>query len=190
MNYCFGDANMVRRPRPGEWTEEQVNRLRECAAAGMTPAEAATLMGRSRHSILTKSSRERIRWGKTPAPWSQSEMATLHRLAETHTMAEVAVLVNRSEPAVAMKAYKLGISFRKYGTNNHRAKLDTPDIAQLFVLRDEGVSTRQIASQLGVTTVHVSKIERFEARYRESLRVLAMALTNATAAPAATGGEA
>ncbi|MFT3806085.1 hypothetical protein [Arenimonas sp.] len=48
-------------------------------------------------------------------PWSGADLAALRSMAKTHTSLEVALELNRSEPAVRQQAYRLKIRFRKAG---------------------------------------------------------------------------
>ena len=101
--------------------------------------------------------------------WADSEIASLRKLAKTHTLREAAALLGRNYPGVESKAHELRISFRKYGEAHHSTTIPTANVLQVFELRDQGLTTLEIARRLGTCPQYVNAIARFGMRYRETL---------------------
>lgn len=172
MSDCFGDPNMVRKPRPTDWTADEVTRLRECAKSGMTQREAATALGRGHIAVKNKCTRLGIRWAQDARPWTNDEIALLGKVASTQTVRHVADLLERSRPSVKWKIAELGIKFRKYGEAHPECKLPTAKLEELFELKKQGLTYQEIGDRLGVSAPTVGAIVRFEIRYRDSLPLL------------------
>lgn len=101
--------------------------------------------------------------------WVNSEIVRLRALAKTHTLQEAAKVIGRSHRATALKAASMGISFQKYGEAHHSASIPTAKVLQIFALRNQGLSTREIAEQIGTGPNYVNEIESLGTRYRETL---------------------
>lgn len=101
--------------------------------------------------------------------WTDSEIIQLRKLAKTHTTWEAAKVMRRTRSSVQWKAWHLGISFRKHGEAHHSARLAKADVLQVFTLRDQGLSTLEIARRLSTCPQYVNMIARFGMRYRETM---------------------
>lgn len=167
--FCFGDPNMVRKPRPNDWTKEEKDRLRQLAKSGLSQPEAASVLGKSHFALRAMAHRLNIRWGDGPGAWTSKEVGLLRKYARMYTQEQAAELLGRGLPAVRTKASDLHISFRKYGESSPAAKLSTAQIADIFERHDTGALPSEIAKEVGVTTRTIYQIVNFESRYSESL---------------------
>lgn len=172
MTNCFGDPNMVRKPRPGEWSEEETEKLRQYAREGLTQREAAERLGCNVRSVENRSRRAKIRWSGAKQPWAESEVAILRKLAPSHTGASVAAALGRTTGSVERKALGLGVSFAKHGEALPWTKLGNDGIRQIFELRQEGLYEREIALRVGCSRSHVGTVLNLRSRWRESLPML------------------
>lgn len=160
----------ARKPRATDWTPEQVATLR--ALAGEVPAAAiAAALGRSEDAVRSKAAALHLplSCGAPRRAWTDTEIATLRRLARTHTLAQAAAILGRPRTAVARYASWRGISFRKYGEMNHSTKYSHATIAHIHRLRAQGLPCAQIGRIVGMTGDHVAQIVRYVTRYREMM---------------------
>lgn len=172
MSYCFGDPNMVRKPRRGDWSKEDEAELRRLAKSGVGQEAAAITLGRSLRAVRLKCHRLNIRWGGRAPAWTDREIALLRKYAQTHTVEQISAMIGRSVHAIWTRASKSGICLRKHGESHHAARLSTAQIAQIFALKSTGLLCSEIAEKLGVNTRHVYHILNLETRYRESMTLL------------------
>lgn len=164
--------DLRRKPRPTDWTQQQVEELRRMA--GHAPvAEIAATLGRTPVAVIVKAKQQRISLAtsKPWRPWSASEVATLRTLRHTHTLQQVADILGRSLLSVTGKAREERIAYRKYGDAHRLAKYSRSTIAQVFRLRGQGIAQRHIADQVGLSPQYVSAILNCQLRYRETLQL-------------------
>lgn len=173
MSYCFGDPDMVRKPRPGDWTEEEIEKLRRYAKEGLSQQEAAECLGRSPNAVYRKSKSLGLPWpGRiTLQRWSNRELLTLSKHAKTKTTMEIAEMLGRSIEAVRYKANAVGISLIKCGEHCRATRIPTSQIAEMFRLKEQGWTQRKIAEHFGVSKSQVQNVLTFRSRWRETLHL-------------------
>jgi hypothetical protein len=82
--------------------------------------------------------------------WSSTEDATIKRLAEDLTSAELADLLGRTPDAIKHRAKRLRVSLRKYGQACSWAKYPNLMVEAAREMHDAGKGPRVISQELGV----------------------------------------
>lgn len=103
--------------------------------------------------------------------WAPEQIATLRRMAQTHSAAQIAVAIGRTREAVYDKAKLLGISVAKQGAAHHSAKHPRATLEAVFELRAEGKSAREIAAQLAISPNTVKGYLGYQTRWRELMDI-------------------
>lgn len=172
MTLCFGEK--VRKPRATDWSQEEMEELRQLVKSGLSRAEVARALGRSRDTVNHKSQAMNIRWAdEGKRRWTNEEIIQLrHGAWKGMTVAEVAKEINRTFRATSAKAFELKISFTKHGENHYKCKLTKAQIQEIWQLREKGATYREIADGFGVDRSLVGHILNLRGRFRESLEVL------------------
>lgn len=166
--YCFGNPDMVRKPRASDWTQADEERLCGLASEGYTIEQIADELGRSALAVKRRGQKLGI-YSRRLDFWLDSEIAQLRELAPTHTYDAAAHVMGRTASSVAAKAKRLHISFLKTGEANPTAIYSTADIQRVFDLRAKAMTLKEIAAEIGMHFSHVADILNYEVRYRESL---------------------
>lgn len=173
MTFCFGDRDMIRKPRGGEWTVDQIAQLRVFAKSGISIPEAASLIGRSEMSLKNKMRKMSIRWITYGKKWSNSEIVRLSRYAaQGMTSAEIGKKLGRSARSVRNKASALKISLKKLGEHHHACKVSTAQVREMLQLKSKGMTHEEIAARFGISDCHVGHIVNLRLRFRETLQIL------------------
>ena len=160
-------------PVPNVWTESDIATLR--ALAGKAPTtEIARQLGRSRHATINKAQRLGVSLAlRAPARanhgqwWTTDDIATLRRLARTHTQADTARILGRGLPATIRKAGQERIAFRKAGERHNTAKYPTATVRRICQLRALGWGPDRIARVVAVSRGNICNIIYYRGRVRE-----------------------
>lgn len=167
MSHCFGNPGMVRKPRSIDWQPHEIEQLRTLAAEGKTPREIGAILGRSESATWRKGYKLGV-FARRKQFWLASEIRELRRLAKTHTYASAAKVLGKTTKAVGSKAKELHISFRKYGEAHHSAIYTKAEIQRVFELKAQGMSQSEIAKCTGISAGHISDIQAYATRFRDS----------------------
>lgn len=168
--YCFGNPDMVRNPRAGDWTQTDEERLRSMANDGLSIEQIADELGRSALAVERRGKRLGV-WQKRNDFWLDAEIAQLRELAQTHTYEQAAAVMGRTVSSVSAKAKRLRISFLKTGEANSSTVYGSADIQRVFELRAKAMTLKEIAAETGMHFSHVSDILNYAVRYREALNI-------------------
>lgn len=169
--YCFGNPDMVRKPRASDWTQADEDRLCGLASKGYTIEQIAGELGRSALAVKRRGQKLGI-YSKRLDFWLDSEITKLRELAQTHTYEEAAHTMGRSVSSVSAKAKRLRISFLKTGEANPTAIYSAADIQRVFDLRAKTMTLKEIAAEIGMHFSYVADILNYESRYRESIALI------------------
>lgn len=150
------------------WGDGEVAALRDAAARGLTMAQAAEALGRSRYAVTDKAQSLGVSFKSRPS-WDEGDDARLRGLVRSGARcADVAEALGRSEASVYKRAYRLGLRF-------------SGDVDWNVVERAcaEGLTLAQAAGQVGLQERKLRS--RFYRRYGMSYAAWAASLRNSKA---------
>ncbi len=128
----------------------------------LSAREIALITGRSTHSVQQKAKSLGLAKYRHFTP-AQIEFIRINK--STLTAEEIGRFIGRSKQAVLYIAGRTGISLKKLGENNRKAKLSDQDIDYIRELREDyGLTLKSIADKFEVHEGTVSKICSYKAR--------------------------
>lgn len=138
------------------WNKAELARL-VALAHSATAAQAAEHLGRSVPSVKARAARLGLVFCRPSDPhlWSQVDEELLSRLAPTHTVHQLAVRLGRSELAVAGKAKRLGVRYKRADQCAYPPWTEN-DLALLRAAAGEQ-SAQAVAARLGRTVPAVRR---------------------------------
>ena len=119
--------------------------LKDLVAQGKTNEEIAHLMERTPQAIHE----EKLKLGlneKTLRKWDEQEISDLRALAEENTIGEIAKIVGRDWPSVAMKCKELGIQTQ---SESKPMRPFTEKDDELIIKFSRYMTNDQLAARLG-----------------------------------------
>ncbi|MGV1048209.1 MAG: hypothetical protein ACOYD4_06770 [Solirubrobacterales bacterium] len=165
---------LERKPKPNDWTAEQIDTLR--ALAGQVPvAEIAAIIGRPVRATCTKAYSLGIRIGtkQMRRPWTADEIKALRALAGTCSREQAAAQLGRTVSSVCAMAGSRGISFATRDGLHYNAKYPTETIHQVIRLSTQGKTSFEVADATGIPASYVRQITTYSVRYRETTNMAA-----------------
>ncbi len=99
--------------------------------------------------------------------WTPSDLTKLRKLSKTHTMQQVADIIGCDKTNVIGKAKREGISFRKYGERHHSATTSNEDVELARLLREEGLSAKEVSEKLGISVGVIRNLTQYTYRTRD-----------------------
>ena len=99
--------------------------------------------------------------------WKSSDLTKLRKLSKTHTMQQVADIIGCDKTNVIGKAKREGISFGKYGENHHSATTSNEDVELARLLREEGLSAKEVSDKLEISVGVIRNLTQYTYRTRD-----------------------
>lgn len=163
-----------RKPRRTDWSPADTQYLRDMV--GSTPvASIAATLGRTPGAVYAHACRHGIRTATRAArhhhAWTSGDIGRLRSLARTHTRAEAAALLGRTERSIAWQAGVQRISFLRYGERSNLARHSTAIVQRIARMEMQGHDPRTIAAAAGVPLDYVYRIASRARRWRETTEI-------------------
>lgn len=136
--------------RPKTWTDKDVKYLISSATIGTKTKTIAKRLGKSEKAVRLKASKLGVSLQKTP--WSNYQLDTLEEMVNRgEGWEDISKKIGKSRASCMKKATDLMLE------KNRKRGWSEEEIQMLISLRDDGVSYRKIANQLGRTYEAVRK---------------------------------